>query len=332
MLYITTRGNTDAFTAHRTLVTDRAPDGGLFIPMRYPQLSEDELRTMVAESFEATVANVVNIFFRTDLTQWDVGFCFGRNTMRITGLTPKIIFSELWHNPGSGIDYILCGLLRRIYGEEDPGEPSEWFRLVVKIAIILGIYGELCRQEIINFGECFDFSVPADDFSYPMAILYSSALGLPVGDVVCNCVKSGAVWNLLHRGELVAADMDDSLKASAERLLLHRLGEGSTALLEKDRVHHFESDIHAQLREGLICFVYGTERALQTMTGAFRNTGKLLTPDAALCIAGLGDYRAKLGESKFTLIIEENSPALYPVECENATGLPARKIGDYLKE
>jgi len=300
--------------------------------MRYPQLSEDELRAMVAESFEATVANVMNLFFRTELTQWDVGFCIGRNTMRIVNMTPRIIFSELWHNPGNGIDYILCGLLRRIYGEDEPGEPTEWFRLVVKIAIILGIYGELCRQEIIEFGDRFDFSVPADDFSYPTAILYASGLGLPVGSIICNCVKSGSVWNLLHRGELSITDMDEPLKASIERLLLHRLGEGTATLAEKGRVHHFEPDAQLQLRDGLSCIVSGSERAMQTMTGTFRNIGKLLTPDAALCIAGLGDYRARMGESKVTLVIEENSPALYPMEFERATGLPAGKIGDYLKE
>ena len=43
MLYITTRGDRDAFTAHRTLCTDRAPDHGCFIPMRFPKFSEKEI-------------------------------------------------------------------------------------------------------------------------------------------------------------------------------------------------------------------------------------------------------------------------------------------------
>lgn len=332
MLYITTRGSSDAFTAHRTLMTGRAPDGGLFIPMRFPCFSVDEIHNMVVDSFEATVANVFNLFFRTGLTQWDVGFCIGRNTMRIVDMNPKIYFTELWHNPGNGIDYINLGLFRRVFGEETEQEPTEWFQIVVKVAIIFGIYGELCRQKTIKFGDRFDLSVPADDFSYPMAAVYASKMGLPLGKVICNCFKSHSLWNLLHRGELVYADMNDDLAARIERLILFRLDGESASVLQNERVRYFDTEEHGKLKAGLFCVVSGSERAVQAITSTFRNTEKLVTPDAALCIAGLGDYRAKTGESRFTLVIEENSPALYPAEVERATGISARKIGDYLKE
>ena len=328
MLYISTRGSADAFTAHRTLLTDRAPDGGCFIPMRFPQLSTEEVREILSEPFESIVAKVLNIFFRVDLTQWDVGFCFGRNTLRIIDLNPKIHFAELWHNPGNGMEYIALGLFRRIFGEETDLKLSEWFRIVMNIAVIFGIYSELEKQKSIAFGDQFDFAVPADDFTFPIAILYAAKLGLPVGDIVCNCVYNHAIWNLIHRGELSTTDIVGDSNSCVERLLHLRAG-----LVDLEgREIRFEPENHRQLKDGLFCAVSGPERRTQAITSVFRNTKKLLTPDAALCIAGLGDYRARTGESRFTLIIEESSPVLFPAEMERATGIPARKIGDYLKE
>lgn len=328
MLYITTRSSKDAFTAHRTLVTNRAPDGGLFIPMRFPQFSTEEVRALITDSFESTVAQIINIFFRTELTQWDVGFCVGRNTLRIINANSRIYFSELWHNPGNGINYIILGLYHRIYGEETKLEPTEWFRLVVKIAVFFGIYGELCRRKIVEFGDSFDFSVPADDFSYPMAALYASKMGLPMGGLICNCVKSQSLWGLIHRGELAGTDLNDDIEAGIERLIHLRLGKE----IPGDQILSFDNDEINKMKTGLFCVVSGPDRAVQVITSTFRSSEKILSPDSALCIAGLGDYRAKTGESRYTLVIEENSPVLYPTEINRATGLSARKIGDYLKE
>lgn len=328
MLYISTRGCADAFTAHRTLLTDRAPDGGCFIPMRFPQLSTDEVCEILDEPMESIIAKILNIFFRVELTQWDVGFCSGRNSLRVIDLNPKIHFAELWHNPGSEMEYIVLGLFRRVFGEETDLQPSEWFRIVMKIAAVFGIYSELAKRNVIAFGDRFDFTVPADDFLYPIAILYASNMGLPVGNIVCNCVCNHEIWNLIHRGELPTAAIIDDENTCVERLLHLRIG----AVNLEQREIRFEADDHQRLKDGLFCTVSGLERGMQTITSVFSSTEKLLTPNAALCIAGLGDYRARTGEIRSTLIIEERSPTLYPAEIQRATGIPAKKIGDYLKE
>ena len=43
MLYITTRDHSDAYTAHRVLVDNRAADGGMFLPMQMPVLSKEQI-------------------------------------------------------------------------------------------------------------------------------------------------------------------------------------------------------------------------------------------------------------------------------------------------
>lgn len=328
MLYITTRSTKDAFTAHRTLLTDKAPDGGFFIPMRFPAFSDDQLRELLSESFETIIAKILNTFFRADITQWDVGFCFSRNTLRLIDMNPKIYLAELWHNTGNGMGYIMRGLFRRVFGGETELEPSEWFRIVVKIAFFFGIYAELQKLKFIRFGDAFDLSVPADDVTYPIAVLYAAKMGLPIGNIICNSVTNQELWTLIHRGEFSVGETDNDFKSNIERLLQLRLGEVNLNI----RSLSFEADRQEKIKEGLFCVVSGSERVLQMITSTFRNTERLLTPDTALCIAGLGDYRAKTGENRYTLVIEENSPLLFPAKIERATGLPARKIGDYLKE
>ena len=76
MLYATTRSKADTYTAHRVLTSDRAPDGGLFVPFRMPTVDIDKTR---AGSFGDAVAQVLNLFFSTGITSWDVECCIGNN-------------------------------------------------------------------------------------------------------------------------------------------------------------------------------------------------------------------------------------------------------------
>ena len=79
MLYVTTRGKYDAFTAARTMNLDRGPDGGLFIPFRLPQLTRDEIIALGSKTFGQNVADILNLFFSTRLSGWDVDMTIGRS-------------------------------------------------------------------------------------------------------------------------------------------------------------------------------------------------------------------------------------------------------------
>ena len=328
MLYITTRGDRDAFTAHRTLCTDQAPDEGCFIPMRFPQFSSAEISLIAEQSFEETVAYILNIFFSANLTKWDVSLYVGRNTARVPETNKRIILAELWHNPGNCFQYVLDGLFSRVFGTETNLQPSEWFKVAVKIAILFGVYGELCHSEQLKVGDHIDLSLPADDFSYPIAALYATAIGLPLGSVICNCTKTHEMWNLIHRGTLNYSGVPDIMRAGVERFLSLRLNKVPNSQ------GSFEADAEEKLilRKGIFCVVSGAERVLHALNGVYSSIARIVTPDVALCFSGLGDYRAKTGESKLTLILEEDSPALYTEEIGKATGISKSKLENYLKE
>ena len=51
MLYVTTRDDKDAYTAHRTLHSDFAPDGGQFVPFKLPVFTEEEIKRFADGNF-----------------------------------------------------------------------------------------------------------------------------------------------------------------------------------------------------------------------------------------------------------------------------------------
>ena len=77
MLYITTRNDRDAFTVQHVLTQNNGEDGGLYLPLHFPKFTEEELQSLCAVSFNQRVAAILNLFFSSKLTGWDVDFCAG---------------------------------------------------------------------------------------------------------------------------------------------------------------------------------------------------------------------------------------------------------------
>ena len=75
MLYTTTRSNRDAYTVHRVLCEDVAPDGGGYLPLRFPKYGEDALSAMCQRTLNENIAEILNAFFSVQLTGWDIDFC-----------------------------------------------------------------------------------------------------------------------------------------------------------------------------------------------------------------------------------------------------------------
>ena len=332
MLYITTKGNRDAFTSHRTLCTDIAPDDGYFLPMRFPHFSEGEIRSFVDGTFEETVAHILNVFFSAGLTKWDVGLCVGRNTAHVLESNPKVLIAELWHNSGNSFSYVINRLFHRIFKQTIESNPSEWFCIAVKIAVWFGVYGALCRQSLVKFGQRIDISVPADDFSYPISALYALEAGLPIGNIVCNCAESHEVWSLIHRGTMNTHGMDARLLAGIERYVLLRLGHSAVEHFRQSRIFEATADEVARLRKDMFCVVSGSDRIHRILNGVFTTSKRIVSPLTALCLAGLGDYRAKIGESRLTLVLEEDSPIIFAEQVETALGVTKKKLNNYLRE
>lgn len=335
MLYITTRDNKDAFTAHRALSDDLAPDGGHFIPLTMPDYDRTEIAALREKSFGQVVAEILNTFFSSRLTGWDVEFCIGRNVARLISMSHRITVAELWHNPDEKYSYIVNRLYEKIYDNADILKtPTDWVKIAIQIAVLFGLYGELLKAEITSCDQTVDISVSADGFSAPMAAWYARKMGLPIGTIICTCEENSSVWDLIHRGVFNTATAQDDLLMGIERLIQATLGfEAVKSYLAKCQNRQIFSVIEGAqgiLNNGFFCAVAGENRSESIINSVFRSSSYVIDPCTALCYGGLQDYRARTGGSRMTLLLAERIPIDFTAEIAKATGIPKEKIVDYV--
>lgn len=320
MLYATTRNQNDVQTAHRAIHLDCANDGGLFLPFSMPKLDAREIAALKDRSFGENVAQILNLFFSTGLTGWDVDFAIGRNAVQNISINNRLIVSECWHNSHWRYDYILQTLSDRLRKDNVGQMPANWVRIAVSIAVLFGIYGNMRSQEQIGERGSVDIAVTAGDFSMPMAVWYAREMGLPIGNIICGCNSNGAVWELLHRGQLNTSatavktctpNCDHVVPRDLERLI-HTVGSQEVnRYLESCRtgtVFQANEVTFDKLREGLFASVNSDSRVASLISNFYRTNHYVFSPYAALAYGSLTDYRAKTGESRTAILLSECSP------------------------
>lgn len=322
MLYVTTRNHKDAYTANRALCEMRGPDGGVYVPFRAPKLSDADIDALDDKSFNTRVADTINLLFNTQLSCWDVDFCVGRRPVRLSAMSHRIVFGECWHNPEWDISYMVRGLANKTRAKGSADDLGDWPQIGVRIAILFGIFGELQRAGIASRETPVDVSVLSGDFAAPMAAWYARAWGLPIGNIVCCCNENHSLWELLHHGELrtgnVAVrtsipDADVALPTSLERLVHACGGYAETYkyvnVCRRGGVYRPNDVILSRLRGGVDVSVVSAARMNSAIINVYRTHQYLMGPYTALCYTGLLDYRARTGESRYSLILSEKSPS-----------------------
>lgn len=322
MLYVTTRSNKDAFTAQKVLSQKRAADGGLFIPFREPQFTQEEMDTLREKAFSQCVADILNVLFNCRLTARDVELSAGRYPVRLKKLSQRILVGECWHNLASDFNQLVLSLEKLIrIDEKSEQECGEWIYIGVRIAVLFGIFSELNKSGIIDADSKVDISVVSGDFSTPVSLWYARKWGLPIGNIVCCCNENGNVWNFICHGQLrtdgvakvtAIPDADIVIPESLERLI-HAYGGSEEVSRYVDAVrrggsYYVDDKILHALRRGIYVTVNSEHRILSTIPGVFTTHKYLVSPYTALAYAGLQDYRARTGENRIALILADRSP------------------------
>lgn len=324
MLYVTTRDCSDAFTAHRALSSDCAPDGGLYIPYILPKLDEAQLEQMLTQSFGENIAQILNMFFSAKLTGWDVDFCCGKNPVKAAAIGRKIIVAELWRNPGSDYTHFVKNLLARLWGEQ-AAPATNWARVAIKIAVCFATYAELIRNGDVEANTRIDLAVPVGDMTDPIAAYYARVMGLPVVNIIMCCDDNSGIWDLLNRGEIGTAPLDSGRKLGLERLIEAECGSAETsryyAACEKHGLYILPEEQTKTFGKGLFAAVIGKDRIHSVINSVYRNNSYFMDPKTAVCFGGLQDHRAKVGESRLTLMFADQSPAMFQEEIQKATGI-----------
>lgn len=314
MLYTSTRGDKDAFTAPRTLAADNAPDGGLFVPFRLPSFSPEEMLRFAGLSFGEAVAEILNVFFSCRLTGWDVDFAVGRNPVKFHQMNHRLFVGELWHNAGEDYNYLLRKLHERIRLEESGRMPTDWARVAIRIAVLFGVFSCLMKEGSVDSTRPVDLAVAADDFAHPMAAWYGRKMGLPIGTITCGCITNSGLWDLLSHGEYNGASVPAEFRAPLERFLRETLGTQASVLYghccDTGRTYSVPEQNMDTLRSGMFAAVVGKTRISSLVDTVFKTSGYRLSEEAALAYGALQDYRARNTVGRNSLILSDSRSGL----------------------
>ncbi len=327
MLYITTKDQKDAHTAYKTLVSDCAADGGLYIPFRIPKYNAEEINELKCRSFGDVVAQILNYFFSAQLTAWDVDFAIGRSPVKTVTLGRKIVVSELWHNPESAYLGLEKSLFRKLSQNSGTAVlPTDWAKTAIRIAVLFGVYGEMRRNDILIAGQTFDLAMDIGEHFAPVAAVYAKEMGLPVGKILCCCgSESGAVWDLIHRNEISTAALAPQLRLGLERLLYVTYGDWElrrfSEVCNKKGIYSVDEETRNKLSDMLFCVVVGNERLNTVINSVYRTDNYLIDFHTALPFGAIQDYRSRVGESNTTLLFAEKDPAASAQAIMKATGM-----------
>ena len=307
MLYLSTKNKADSFTAHKVLYSDATPDGGMFMPMQLPVQDDFALARFEEMSFGEAVAIIVNLFFGTTLSGWDVDLTIGRQTVELVSMGHKVSIAESWHNPVGRHSYLEQRLYNLAIGDkENTQAPNAWFRTVVKIAILFGIYGKYSCQEIYEF----DVAVDTADLQMLLAVRYAKKMGLPVRRIVLGCSDRDGMWDLLTRGEYSVLNKDRDIVLEALLWLEFRYDETEryNSTLEMRNIYRLSVLQQEQFCFELFATVVGDRRVENIMKSTLMTDRYKMGPGTARAFSALMNYRARTGENKNTLLFSQNMP------------------------
>ena len=303
MLYVTTGNKYDTYTVHKANQSNRGPDGGLYLPFRMPELSKEYIQSLAQQPFCQRVADILNQFFGTQLTAWDVELYGGKSPVKLVPMSHRILVAETWRNHDQDFNRFASRLAARICGEGDSlRKPTSWVEIAIRIAMLFGIFADL---PAINGP--VDIAVAAGDFSAPMAAWYARNLGLPIGNIICSH-DHPCVWNLLHQGEIRA---DESIPENLERLIAATLGVEENLRFcehkEKGRLYTTRTGMAETLRKGMYATVSSQDRVNALIPSVYRMASYVMGPQTALAFSGLQDYRTRTGETRLALVIADKN-------------------------
>lgn len=319
MLYATTRNKDPLYSWLDALNEDTAPDGGFFVPAQLPEFSEAEITAFAMKNPNQAIAEILNLFFDTELTRWDIDFTAGRYPVRLTSIVRRIAIGEMWHNCDWEFSRTVRDLAALVRGSRDASLPvGTWFEIALRIGVLFGVFGELMRDGIAAMDKKVDIALPSGDGSSLMAAWYARNFGLPIGDIIICCNENNNLWNLIRQGELrfgipvkhtCTPDCDKAYPDSLEYLIHACGGSGETLKFavcrEEGRAYFPEPFTHEILQKGIYVSVVGQHRVESTIPTIYKNHGYVFGPYSALCYAGLTDYRSHTGSSGFALIPSE---------------------------
>ena len=305
MLYVSTRDKAASYTAFRTLHEEHAPDGGMFIPFRWPVLSSHQLVELEENNFSANVAQMLNLFFGLELTGHDVTLCIGKNSVQKKSIGHRLVAAELWHNPKGDYCQLEGALYRRMYGIDSRKTPTPWARVAIRLALVCAIFGQMRREGVLSA----NLVVTSSDPVGLSAAWLARKMGLPINSIIYCCTDQSGMWDFFSHGTLgKGMNGDDGM----ELLIYTALGSEEVkrylSAREQGLAYTLDEEQLLNINKGIFPAVVGKKRISEMIFSVYRMNGSVLDTETALAYGGQQDHRANTGETGETLLLGLHSP------------------------
>lgn len=333
MLYVTTRNRQDTVTANHALTQNRDTGGGLYVPLHFPKLSEQYRRQLSGVSFGQCVAEMLNLFFSTKLTGWDVDFSIGRYPVRMEELGYRILMAETWHNPDRQYQRLEDNMRQLLQAQTDL--PGNWVSIVIRMAVLAGILGNL---EITGM-DTVDIAAVSGDFTVPISAWYLKKMGFPIGNIICCCNENNVFWELICNGQMrtdglsistMIPEADVTLPVNLERLISDCGGAAEAERFmnccRTGVAYSASEQMLRQVRQGLFVSVVSTSRVETTIPNVYKTHHYVLSPASALAYSGLLDYRTKTGITKKAIVLCDKNPICDAAPVAKAMEIPVAEL------
>jgi len=333
LLYATTRNDQETFTTSHVLMENRGADGGLYVPLRLPKLTAQEINRFSDIPFGQCVAELLNQFFSTKLTGWDVDFAIGRYPVRLKQLPHKIFMAENWHNPDWQYSRLEKNIEELLQSKTDL--PGNWVSIAVRMAVLAGILG---NREILGSGAA-DIVVVSGEFTVPISAWYLKKMGFPVGNIICCCNENNQLWDLICNGQMCTdgislstnvPEADITLPVNLERLIFDCGGTSENEryldCCRTGSLYTVSDSFLQQLRQGLYASVVSSVRVETTIPNVYKTHNYVMSTASALAYSGLLDYRAKTGIARTAIVLCDQSPVCEMETVANLMGMPIEEF------
>lgn len=123
MRYVSTRGRAPAIGFIDTVLAGLAPDGGLYVPEEWPQLTSEEIAAFAGRPYAEIAAEILSRFAGDELARETVDDICAEAyatfthaaTVPLKQLGPDLFLAELFHGPSLAFKDVAMQLLARLY-------------------------------------------------------------------------------------------------------------------------------------------------------------------------------------------------------------------------
>lgn len=313
MLYQSTRNKLDSFTTYRMLRINNGADGGLILPLRIPVLDATTIEQMKSADFLQNVADILNLFFGTEFTAWDMESTIGKTPLQIVECGQKVVLAQCWKNPAGKIEYYQQSLFDRLCTEKNVN-PTVWAKVAVRISLIIATVLSLSEKEV-------DIAINSSDFEQAFAAYYCRRMGAPIRKILIACNENSNIWDFVYRGTVHCGvslqktaypAQDKVIPDLFEAYLFMAYGYEETKrylkMFADKQVYQLPEEMDIPANDDLFVSVIGQERIPSVISSFRSNNGLSVNPYTAFSLGVLQDFRAKAGESNLTVVFEEAAP------------------------